>query len=189
LTAIRNQGAQIRVCVRPDAEARSDGIYMRRIDSFTWTRDSPVSITQTAVENGLAASNTLTDLFCEPGELVCNFVSILFASFYATPGAVAGSGVASMQFGGDNTYIDLEDGLGGYQYNADGSQVVEFFKRRNLRKLQEAEEDVAATAEFDLSFEVDQGTAPAFDDSNSGAASDGTVALSLVAAAGAFAWM
>jgi hypothetical protein len=189
LTAIRNQGAQIRVCVRPDAEARSDGIYMRRIDSFTWNRDSPVSITQTAVENGLASSNTLTDLFCEPGELVCNFVSILFASFYATPGAVAGSGVASMQFGGDNTYIDLEDGLGGFQYNADGTQVVEFFKRRNLRKLQEAEEDVAATAEFDLSFDVDQGAAPAFDDSNSGAASVGTVALSLVAAAGAFALM
>jgi hypothetical protein len=136
------------------------------------------------VENGLASSNTLTDLFCEPGELVCNFVSILFASFYATPGAVAGAGVASMQFGGDNTYIDVNDGK---QYNADGTPVAEFFKRRNLRKLQEAEEDVAATAEFDLSFEVDQGTAPVFDDSNSGAASVGTVALSLVAAAGAFA--
>jgi hypothetical protein len=136
LLAVRNQGAQIRVCVRPDEEARSDGIYMRRIDSFTWRRDVPVSITQAAVEDGIAASNTLTDLFCEPGELVCNFVSILFASFYATPGAVAGSGVASMQFGGDNTYIDLADGFG-YQYKADGTRLsgVEFFKRRNLLPL------------------------------------------------------
>ncbi|KAL3907520.1 MAG: hypothetical protein SGARI_003500, partial [Bacillariaceae sp.] len=83
---IRNQGAQIRVCVRPDLEAREDGIYMRRIDSFTWARnDGANPITQVAVENALPASNTLTDLFCAPGELVCNFVSILFASFYATP--------------------------------------------------------------------------------------------------------
>jgi hypothetical protein len=190
LTAVRNQGAQIRVCVRPDEEARSDGIYMRRIDSFSWTRDSPVSITQSAVEDGVAASNTLTDLFCEPGELVCNFVSILFASFYATPGAVAGSGVASMQFGGDNTYIDLEDGLGGYQYKSDGTRLtgVEFFKRRNLRKLQD-EEEPAATAEFDLSFDVDQGAGPVFDDSNSGASSVGTMAMSLIAVAGALAML
>ena len=34
LAAIRNQGAQIRVCVRPDTDARADGIYMRAIDSF-----------------------------------------------------------------------------------------------------------------------------------------------------------
>jgi hypothetical protein len=32
-------------------------------------------------------------------------VSILFASFYATPGAVIGNGIASMQCGGDDTYI------------------------------------------------------------------------------------
>ena len=70
-----------------------------------------------------------------------------------------------------------------------GTPVAEFCERRNLRKLQEAEEDVAATAEFDLSFEVDQGTAPAFDDSNSGAASVGTIAMSLVATAGALALM
>jgi len=183
LAAIRNQGAQIRVCVRPDEEARNDGIYMRRIDSFEWKRDSPAPITQAAVENGVAASNTLTDLFCVPGELVCNFVSILFASFYATPGAVTGSGVASMQFGGDNTYIDMADG---YQYKADGTKLsgAEFFKmRRNLRQLQD-DAEVAATSEFDLSFDVDQGTT-AFDDTNSGASSIGTMAMSLVAVAGA----
>ena len=185
LTAIRNQGAQIRVCVRPDEEARNDGIYMRRIDSFEWRRDSPAPITQAAVESGQAASNTLTDLFCEPGELVCNFVSILFASFYATPGAVTGSGVASMQFGGDNTYIDLADGL---QYKADGTQVTEFFKmRRNLRQLQD-DEEVAATSEFDLSFDVDQGTST-FADTNSAASSIGTMAMSLVAIAGAIVMM
>ena len=187
---IRNQGAQIRVCVRPDQEARDDGIYMRRIESFTWSRnDGANPITQVAVEDALPASNTLTDLFCAPGELVCNFVSILFASFYATPGEVTGAGVASMQFGGDNTYIDLNDGLGGRQYNADNSLVTEFFKRRNLRSLQEEGEEAAA-AEFDLSFDVDQGTLPTFADSNSGASSVGTMAMALiVAAAGTFTMM
>jgi hypothetical protein len=185
LAAIRNQGAQIRVCVRPDEEARNDGIYMRRIDSFEWKRDSPAPITQAAVVNGAAASNTLTDLFCAPGELVCNFVSILFASFYATPGAVTGSGVASMQFGGDNTYINMADG---FQYKADGTKLsgAEFFKmRRNLRQLQD-DGEVAATSEFDLSFDVDQGDL-AFDDTNSGSYSVGTMAMTLVAAAGAIA--
>lgn len=187
---VRNQGAQIRVCVRPNEEARADGVYMRRIDSFTWSRTQPVAITQAAVENGLAASNTLTDLYCVPGELVCNFVSILFASFYATQGNVTGSGVASMQFGGDDTYIDLNDGAGGYQYKPDGTRLsaTEFFKRRNLRVLQE-EEEAAATAEFDLSFDVDQGTGPVFDDSDSGASSVGTMAMTMVAAAGAIAML
>ncbi|KAL3922187.1 MAG: hypothetical protein SGILL_002337, partial [Bacillariaceae sp.] len=138
---------------------------------------------------GLPAANTLTDLYCEPGELVCNFVSILFASFYATPGEVTGAGIASMQFGGDNTYIDLA--VDEYQYNADGNRLsgTEFFKRRNLRKLQDDGEDAAATAEFDLSFDVDQGSGPVFSDTNSGASSFGTMAMSLVAAAGAFAMM
>jgi hypothetical protein len=184
---IRNQGAQIRVCVRPDQEARDDGIYMRRIDSFTWARnDGANPITQAAVENGLPASNTLTDLYCVAGELVCNFVSILFASFYATPGEVTGAGVASMQFGGDNTYINLEDGLGGRQYNADDSLLTEFFKRRNLRALQEEEGEAAAAAEFDLSFDVDQGSV-VFSDTNSGASSVCTMATSLIAVVGAFA--
>ncbi|KAL3915793.1 MAG: hypothetical protein SGILL_005479 [Bacillariaceae sp.] len=188
---IRNQGAQIRVCVRPDEEARGDGIYMRRIDSFTWTRSAPAEISQEAVANGLPSSNSLTDLYCEPGELVCNFVSILFASFYATPGEVTGAGIASMQFGGDNTYIDLA--VDEYQYNADGNRLsgTEFFKRRNLRKLQDDGEDAAATAEFDLSFDVNQGTLTSFSDGSSGASSPaGAIAMSLCSLfAGAIALM
>ena len=185
---IRNQGAQIRVCVRPDQEARDDGIYMRRIDSFSWQLTSPAEITQEAVVDGLPSSNSLTDLFCAPGELVCNFVSILFASFYATPGEVTGAGIASMQFGGDNTYIDLNDGLGGRQYNADNSLVTEFFKRRNLRKLQEEGEEAAA-AEFDLSFDVDQGTLTFSDGSSDASSTVGAIALSMASILGAIALM
>jgi hypothetical protein len=181
LSTVRNQGAQIRVCVRPDEDARADGIYMRAIDSFTWTHDSPAPISQVAIENRLEASNTLTSLYCTPGELVCHFVSILFASFYATPGAVSGNGIASMQFGGDNTYIDMADNE--YQKDKTTNQkLTSFTKRRNLRNLQEGED--AATSEFDLSFEVDQGDLT-FSDSTSDASSPvGTLAMSMIAAAG-----
>ena len=36
-TATRNQGAILRICVCPDAQAHTDGIKMQSIDSFTWT--------------------------------------------------------------------------------------------------------------------------------------------------------
>ena len=36
LALSRNQGSIIRVCVRPDEEARGDGIFMRSIDSFAF---------------------------------------------------------------------------------------------------------------------------------------------------------
>jgi hypothetical protein len=49
------------------------------------------------------------------------------------------------------------------------------------------EDDVAATSEFDLSFDVDQGDLT-FSDSNSGASAVG-MAMSMVAAAGAIAMM
>ena len=160
---------------------------MRRIDSFSWQRSTPAEITQEAVVDGLPSSNSLTDLYCEPGELVCNFVSILFASFYATPGEVTGAGIASMQFGGDNTYIDL--GVdGGRQFNADDSPVTDFFKRRNLRKLQD-DGEAAAAAEFDLSFDVDQGTLTFSDGSSAASSTVGAIALSMASIMGAIALM
>merc|ERR1711907_31991 len=96
--AALNQGSLITVCIKPDADAISDGIKMRTVDSFEWTRDAT---TQTAVESGIAAGNLLTsfdETACEGGDY-CQFSSILFAAFYATEGQVSGAGVASMQFG------------------------------------------------------------------------------------------
>ena len=121
----RNQGAIIRVCVRPTLEGREDGIYMREIQSFTFTRADPPA-TQVAVENSAAANNGLTDLFCEEGWEVCAFETILFAAFYRVSGQVAGAGIASMQFGGSG---------------------------RRLRALQAAGEE-AAVAEFELDFDT-----------------------------------
>merc|ERR1711971_1284007 len=93
-----NQGSLISVCIKPDADGIADGIKMRSVDSFEWTRDA---ITQAAVESGVAAGNLLTsydETACNGGDY-CQFQTILFAAFYATEGQVSGNGVASMQFG------------------------------------------------------------------------------------------
>jgi hypothetical protein len=179
--AVRNQGALIRVCVRPNADARDDGVFMRAIDVFTWKREDPVLLTQEAVKDRAASTNALTALFCNAGDLVCSFESILFAAFYTELGTVAGEGTASMQFGGNGDRID-----------ADG-QLVKAQRRAlresssNGRHLQDGEE--AATSEFDLSIDVNQGTAPAYTD-NSGAnsiAGVGTVAMALIGLVGVVA--
>jgi hypothetical protein len=94
----KTQGSVLRVCVRPDAEARSDGVYMREIIEFTFSRDSPAA-SQIAVENGGPSSDGLTDLFCTAGDAICSFSTILTAQFYRLSGFVTGSGLASMQFG------------------------------------------------------------------------------------------
>ena len=167
--AVRNQGSILRVCVRPDEEARSDQVYMRFIDSFTWQRDYGGAIGilyQPAVEEREAASNQLTELFCTSGAEVCAFESILFASMFRTPGAVTGSGIASMQFGSD---------------------PLEIQKRRlrsSLRDLQE-ETGVAATAEFSMETEVQPVANPFLDkyrDESSSSATQVRFLITLVSA-------
>lgn len=97
----RSQGSVIRVCVRPDEEARGDGVYMRAILSFRFTRDPDQNppVVQVAIKDREEAENNLTSLDCEAGMLVCAFESILFAAFYRVPGMVEGTGSAIMQFG------------------------------------------------------------------------------------------
>lgn len=159
-TAI-NQGTVVRVCVKPDAEAEADGIKMRSIDDFTWTRTAPTVVNQPAITGrNTPAANQLTTLDCTPGSLVCSFETILFAAFYTSPGAVLGSGVASMQFGTTNNGRRLRG-------DADG------------RDLQE---DEVAAAEFELDFDV----AGATEQGTSGSASYGVMAsMSLLGMAAA----
>jgi hypothetical protein len=137
-SSVRNQGSILRVCVRPDEDARSQGVYMRYIESFTWQRDygGVIGIMyQPAIEEREAASNRLTELFCVSGAEVCAFETILFASMFRSPGMVAGSGVASMQFGSD-PLVNQRRGLG------------------SLRRSLQQDVDVAATAEFEMETEV-----------------------------------
>jgi len=155
----RNQGEIIHVCVTPEQEAITDGIFMRSVDEFAFTRGT--TIRQSAVEANKAAGNLLTTYTpadCE-GALVCRFSTILFAQFYATPGQVSGLGTASMQFGGT--------------------------ARRQLRSERDLQAaDSAGAAEFDLNFEVAQ--AEAQSDSGAGSTSMGAaVTMAAVAAVAA----
>jgi hypothetical protein len=155
-----NQGSVVRVCVSPDAEATADGIKMRSIDLFTWSRTTPNAVTQAAIiARDTIAANQLTTYDLCRGDLVCSFESILFANFYTALGSVAGSGVASMQFG-TNTSRRLRSGAG--------------------RNLQE-DDEVAGASEFELDFSISsvdkvQGT--------SGANSMSLMAVGFLAVAG-----
>jgi hypothetical protein len=168
IAPVHNQGALIKICVRPVLDAREDFfIRMLRISSFTFERDT---ISQPAIVDGAAASSGLTELFCTPGYAICHFETILFASFYQTPGAVGGSGIADMQFGGE-----------------DSPGSVSPKSRRLLREnrdLQAAEQGVAPASAFDLEVTI----VPAVDTVFSAASSSGglfAMALATAAAAGA----
>ena len=128
-----NQGTVVRVCVTPDAEATADGIKMRSIDTFTWSRALPApGVTQAAIiSRDTVAGNQLTSYNVCKGLGICSFETILFANFYTALGAVTGSGVASMQFGSDANRR-LRSGAAG----------------RNLQ------DEVAAASEFDLDFAI-----------------------------------
>jgi hypothetical protein len=154
-----NQGSVVRVCVTPDAEAVADGILMRSIDLFTWSRALPNQVTQAAIiGRDQVAANQLTTYDLCRGLGVCSFESILFANFYTALGSVAGSGVASMQFG-TNTSRRLRTGAG--------------------RSLQD--DEVAAASEFDLDFSIAQGNDVK---STSGANSISLIAMGFLAVAG-----
>jgi len=154
-TRARNQGEIIHVCVTPEDQAKTDGIFMRSIDNFAFTRGT--TIRQSAIETNKPAGNLLTTYTpsqCKGAE-VCRFSTILFAQFYATPGTVSGQGTASMQFG-------------------NSAQRTRRQLRAEERDLQEAAADPAGAAEFDLNFEVAQAEAK----TDSGATSMG-VGMSL----------
>lgn len=102
LSASRIQGSIVRVCVQPDIVAIVQGIFMRNIDSFVFSRvygNGTPNAVQVAVLNGQEAPNGLTFLDCTAGEQTCSFETLLSGPFYRNAGEVQGSGVASMQFG------------------------------------------------------------------------------------------
>jgi hypothetical protein len=118
--------------VTPDVEATADGIKMRSIDSFTWTRAIPVpGVSQAAIiSRDTVADNNLTIMDLCRGFAICCFETLLFASFYTSLDEVTGSGVASMQFG-TNASRRLRSGV------------------RNLQ-----EDDVAGGSEFELDLSI-----------------------------------
>ncbi len=138
---------------------------MRSIDLFTWSRATPNAVTQAAIiARDTVAANQLTTYDLCRGDLICSFESILFANFYTALGSVAGSGVASMQFG-TNTERRLRAGAG--------------------RSLQ-ADDEVAGASEFELDVSIakDFAIPDPVAETNSGASSISLMAMGFLAVAG-----
>jgi hypothetical protein len=90
-----------RVCVTPDDIAiNQDNVRIRNIDSFTWNRED-VNVTQVAISTN-AVEEPRTEIFCQPGSLVCAFETDLVDDLYRLPGKVGGKGIVWLQFGEDS---------------------------------------------------------------------------------------
>ena len=122
---VRTQGdSLVRVCVERNEKCVQNGLFLRRIDAFSFFRDDQRQVAVAPVN--LPADNGLTEIFCESGSHKCYFGTILAAQFFSTPGTVRGSGAASLQFGSSPTG----------------------------RLLQEDDDDISSTRGFRLSFEI-----------------------------------
>jgi hypothetical protein len=87
----------VRVCVRPNAAARAQGVFIREVASFRFQHDGTV---QFAVETGgRQAGDGNTLLLCNPGDDICIFKTMLDSAFYKGNGKVDGTGEAYLQFG------------------------------------------------------------------------------------------
>ena len=104
LTNTARQGSIIRICVKPSTFAVRDGIIMRSLDEFTFSKDA---LSQPAVTgNNQEATNGLTSLACSDGVDVCAFETVLFSDFYTSFGDVLGSGIGSLEFHPDVLQAD-----------------------------------------------------------------------------------
>jgi hypothetical protein len=87
------QGVLTKVCVTPVDEALADGVYMRAIDSFYWTRETfyqPAILPRQTVA-------PLSEISCVPGMITCSFVTLLRGEFFYRLGRVYGAGVGWLQ--------------------------------------------------------------------------------------------
>jgi hypothetical protein len=87
------QGQTHRVCVTPTPEALRAGVYMRAIDSFSWTR---LDIYQPAIVPP-AEPAPLTEVDCEPGMEICSFETLFKAAFFYKLGRIDGMGTGWLQ--------------------------------------------------------------------------------------------
>jgi len=125
------QGEFIAICSELSGAAAEDGVFLKGVDYFYWTREFtlggvPTTTIQYAVKDGVVA-NMLTEYDCPRGAVFCSFKTMLFADFFTTPGSVFGTGQVSMQFGGEE------------------ESRRRLAEKSNLRSLQQEEADVGAS--------------------------------------------
>jgi len=94
------QGQLITVCVRPDDDAIKEGVKMNSINTLTYEREDDATLTQSSIEQGIPSSNGLSDYEetnCY-GNDYCSVGTMLFATFFDTPGSVSAKGDATIKF-------------------------------------------------------------------------------------------
>jgi len=99
-----SQGSLPTACVRPNAEARDDGVTIDRIESFSWKKVG-TDIIQPAVVEGSIDNNGLSEYACAPDNTYCSVASMLFSSFFQTAGTVEGFGSAYLGFGAEDPVL------------------------------------------------------------------------------------
>lgn len=142
-TPVINQGDQVKVCVRPVQRALDQGIRMSALKEFTWKLEGS-GIEQAAIVDYAPAGNYLTNMYCQEGYAICHFESLLYATFFQTPGKVIGTGMADLQFGGESSIVSVSPKV-----------------RRKLngnRRLQSVEPSEDPSVEFSLEATLEEST-------------------------------
>jgi hypothetical protein len=151
-------GERIFVCVAPTLDAQNQGIFIRDIKSFVFTKDEEEqllakSITATSAEivdgNGDSAPNDQENNgaanFCTSGDEVCSFGIVFIDSFFNGNGEpIIGKGEVELQFGsGKGTWVRR--------------MSVSFSSHRNFidRSMQESDPDFAGVAPVSVTVPVD----------------------------------
>jgi hypothetical protein len=98
IVPVYEQGDIFRICITPDEEATTDGLFMRQLDSMYYSKDG-VELIQYAIEGGVADFFGFSEFECTPGTSVCWVETILRAEWFAVPGLVTMSGIGTLQFG------------------------------------------------------------------------------------------
>jgi hypothetical protein len=97
------QGELFSFCIGPDADAKSDGLYMRRIDNMYFSRPDMPGYIQFAVEGAIPDFFGMSDVKCNRGDEVCRVETIIRAEFFSSPGMINLVGTASLQFGSSSS--------------------------------------------------------------------------------------
>jgi hypothetical protein len=99
-------GEEIRICFSPTLETVSARVYMRRIESFEFSKGKE---TRKAVTDGVESSNGMSQLSCTPGSIVCSMYSLFPSSMFSASGIVTGIGGVTLQYGDGDLSARLEE--------------------------------------------------------------------------------
>jgi hypothetical protein len=99
-------GEEIRICFSPAPETVNAGVYMRRIESFEFSKGKE---TRKAVTDGVVSSNGLSQISCTAGSRVCSMYSMFPSSMFAASGVVSGIGGVTLQYGDGDLSARLEE--------------------------------------------------------------------------------